>query len=142
MARSEDPVTRVYPRGTYHGPVKNGEPEGEGTLTLNNGDVYMGGFRAGLYHGPGRYTAADGSVTEGFFVDGYLKEAAPGSPARVAPDRMDYVHQDNPWDDREGIADIPLDWESQETFRKVWQADRDAFEAARKAEEEALKVWR
>lgn len=139
---SSDPATRVFPRGTYRGALKDGEPEGQGTLELNNGDVYTGSFKAGLFHGPGRYTAADGSATEGIFFEGYLKETAPGNPARVAPDRMTYVHQDNPWDDREGTADIPPDWETQETFRKVWQADMDAFEAARKAEEEALKAWR
>ncbi len=141
-ADASDPATRVFPRGTYQGALKDGEPHGQGTLTLNNGDVYTGSFKAGLFHGPGRYTAADGSVTEGVFSEGYLKESSAGTPARVAPDRLEYVHRDNSWDDREGTADIPADWESQDTFHRVWQADRDAFEAARKAEEEALKAWR
>lgn len=190
---------RIYPRGKYSGELSGGQPSGQGTITLNNGDVYVGAFRAGQFHGRGRYTALDGTVYQGEFAEGYLhgravriwpsgsryegeysegretggwftsssgtrrwvvrkddgtwevyedrrQSVSVSAPAEVStPERessLDYVHRDNPWDDRQGVADIPAEWESEALFQKVWQAEMDDFEAVRRAEEEAFKAYR
>lgn len=59
-----------FARGTYTGPLKNGEPHGSGTLALNNGDVYAGDFRQGLFHGRGTYKWKSGERFEGEFRNG------------------------------------------------------------------------
>ncbi|MDR1532983.1 MAG: protein kinase [Clostridiales bacterium] len=54
---------------TYSGKWKSGAPNGEGTLTLTNGDVYTGFFTNGKLTGTGKCAYADGSVYEGQFLD-------------------------------------------------------------------------
>jgi hypothetical protein len=59
-----------FARGTYSGPLVHGEPQGRGTLVLNNGDVYEGEFRQGEFHGSGTYIWKSGARFDGEFKDG------------------------------------------------------------------------
>ena len=56
--------------GEYEGDVKNGLPDGIGTLNLKNGDVYKGSFTKGKYDGPGTIYYKNGDRFEGEFVNG------------------------------------------------------------------------
>jgi hypothetical protein len=56
-----------FAKGTYTGELKDGEPNGKGTLKLKNGDVYIGAFVKGSFNGKGLYTWEDGSTYEGDF---------------------------------------------------------------------------
>ena len=49
----------------YVGEVKNGIPNGQGTLNFPGGDHYTGGFKAGRFDGIGTYIDADGSRKTG-----------------------------------------------------------------------------
>jgi len=190
---------RIFPRGKYTGQLAGGKPEGEGRLELNNGSVYLGFFKEGLYHGLGKYTTRDGAVYEGEFRQGYLHGRAvrtwpsgsryegeyvngresggwftgqSGSRKWVVkkidgswtvtdgpsdsdngplpPDLslgedespLEYVHRDNPWDDRVGTAYIPQNWESGDYFERVYQNEMSAFEAAQQAEQDAFEAYK
>ena len=50
-----------FSRGKYSGEIVNGEPEGQGTLFMNNGDKYEGAFSAGMFEGLGTYYWTDGT---------------------------------------------------------------------------------
>ena len=56
--------------GEYEGDVKDGLPDGIGTLNLKNGDVYKGSFNKGKYDGPGTIYYKNGDRFEGEFVNG------------------------------------------------------------------------
>jgi hypothetical protein len=55
---------------TYVGYVKDGAPEGEGTLTNTMGSEWKGNFVGGKLQGLGTYYSYDGDEYEGFFKDG------------------------------------------------------------------------
>jgi hypothetical protein len=55
----------------YSGEWKNGQPWGQGTYTLRNGDEYFGSFRAGVAEGHGRYTDTAGEIYDGVFSKGF-----------------------------------------------------------------------
>lgn len=59
-----------YARGKYSGGMIGGEPAGQGTFTLQNGDVYQGAFKNGLFEGQGVYQWKDSSVYKGLFKQG------------------------------------------------------------------------
>jgi hypothetical protein len=61
-----------FPSGDrYTGAFDGTSPDGMGTYTFANGDVYEGGMRAGKMHGPmGRYRNAAGDTYIGDHVDG------------------------------------------------------------------------
>lgn len=63
-------VTRQFSRGTYEGEVENHEPQGQGEMTMNNGDVYEGEFQEGLFHGEGEYLYSNGDKYVGHFEEG------------------------------------------------------------------------
>ncbi|MES0880540.1 MORN repeat-containing protein [Roseibium sp. SCP14] len=54
----------------YVGGWKGDLFDGEGRLTLTNGDVYSGQFRTGEFHGTGQQTLHNGEVYEGGFKNG------------------------------------------------------------------------
>jgi len=54
----------------YVGDIRNGEPNGQGTLIFPDGDKYVGKFKDGEYHGQGTYTLHDGAKYVGEFKDG------------------------------------------------------------------------
>ena len=61
--------------GTYSGELENGEPHGQGTLILDNGDVYRGRFSRGEFHGTGTYIWKNGERFEGSFEQGVFHGA-------------------------------------------------------------------
>jgi hypothetical protein len=60
----------AVPNGVYVGDVVNGEPNGSGSLTLDNSDHFTGSFVAGVKQGSGRMEyASSGIVYEGEWRD-------------------------------------------------------------------------
>lgn len=95
-----------FARGTFVGDLRNGEPHGQGTMVMRNGDRYEGqfanglfegrgvyvwqngdrfegSFRAGEMHGSGRFTLASGQVTTGEWDMGRY-QAPPAPPSATA----------------------------------------------------------
>ncbi len=59
------------PDGThYRGTLRNGKPQGQGTLTFANGDFYEGDFVNNKLTGKGTYSWATGDTYEGDFDNG------------------------------------------------------------------------
>ena len=56
----------------YVGDIRNGKPNGQGTLTYPSGDKYIGEFKDGEYHGQGTFTFNDGAKYVGEFKDGIV----------------------------------------------------------------------
>ena len=56
--------------GKYIGEIKNGKPNGTGTITSPDGKKYVGEFKDGKEHGKGTYTYPDGVKYEGEWKDG------------------------------------------------------------------------
>lgn len=56
--------------GTYTGGWSGDMPNGEGTLTLNDGSIYSGEWENGKINGQGKHKLANGDVYEGEFKDG------------------------------------------------------------------------
>ena len=63
--------------GKYIGEIKNGKPNGTGTITSPDGKKFVGEFKDGKEHGKGTYTYPDGVKYEGKFKDG--KEQGQGT---------------------------------------------------------------
>ncbi len=49
-------------KGTYIGPVRNGQPHGFGYFKYNNGNMYIGSYQAGKRNGTGNLVYSDGTV--------------------------------------------------------------------------------
>ncbi|KAJ1492523.1 hypothetical protein T484DRAFT_1770869 [Baffinella frigidus] len=65
FCRSGDYYKGTFNEGWNGSLGGRGEVEaGEGWTTFSNGDVWMGGFDAGVPHGPGTMRFADGDVSE------------------------------------------------------------------------------
>ena len=60
----------------HAGEWRAGKYSGQGTLTYNNGNVYIGSFSFGKLHGRGILTYANSDVFEGEFKEG--KRNGPG----------------------------------------------------------------
>ena len=117
-------VTVDYERGRYTGPLKEGEPAGQGRMVLNNGDTYEGEFRDGLFHGQGTYSWKDGKSYTGRFINGEMA-ASVKAPAEE-PTYME--KQDNPWNDWDGeVYGDYTEWRNRE------QSAFEAFKARDKA---------
>ncbi len=63
-----DKVT--YHGGTYVGNLKDGKPDGLGTLTYNDGRKYVGQWKDGKENGQGTYTWPEGDKFVGEFIEG------------------------------------------------------------------------
>ena len=69
-----DSITKRWPDGrVYQGAFKNDLPNGDGVLSLVNGDKYSGNFVGGLYDGSGIYTWSSGKEYLGDFTRGISK---------------------------------------------------------------------
>jgi len=67
-------INKIWPDGrVYVGTAVNDLPDGQGVLTLANGDKYKGSFSAGLYDGIGSYTWNSGKEYRGEFMRGLSK---------------------------------------------------------------------
>ena len=67
-------ITKRWPDGrVYQGAFKNDLPNGDGVLSLVNGDKYSGNFVGGLYDGSGIYTWSSGKAYIGDFTRGISK---------------------------------------------------------------------
>lgn len=155
-AARQDQVTDVpiqFARGTYRGDLLDGQPHGEGTMEMNNGDRYDGQFENGVFHGEGRYRWANQDQFEGMFRNGEMHgegtfRTAAGTtttgrwdngqlvtaPAETAPaetqqaSRRTYIRsQDSPWETWDGIVEGD--------FRAWQQQDQADFEAFRRRSE-------
>lgn len=123
-----------FARGTYTGELADGEPNGRGTMRMNNGDRYEGDFVDGLFsgngtytwvsgdryeggfahgemHGRGTYFAADGTIITGRWSEGaYQRESSnpsAGAASTTAADasRSTYIDsKDSPWETWDGIV--------------------------------------
>jgi S1-C subfamily serine protease len=79
--------TLIYANGnTYVGEFKDGNKHGQGKYSYVNGDKYVGAFREGKFHGQGTLSSTNGSY-EGEFVDGY----AEGQGTVIYPNGNKYV---------------------------------------------------
>jgi hypothetical protein len=117
-------VSVEYERGTYRGPLKEGEPSGRGVMRLNNGDLYEGDFKDGLFHGNGTYTWADGESYSGEFRRGEMLNP----PAKAAEEPSYLQRDDSPWDSWDGeVYGDYREWRSQE------ESAFEAFKARDKA---------
>ena len=56
--------------GNYVGESKNGEPNGQGTMTLSDGANYVGEFKNGKPNGQGTMTLPDGTKYSGEWKGG------------------------------------------------------------------------
>lgn len=68
VVAAEKPVE--FAKGSFSGELKNGEPDGKGTMKLANGDTYTGEFSDGTISGTGTYVWKDGTKYTGKFSDG------------------------------------------------------------------------
>ena len=109
-----------YSRGIYSGEVLAGEPEGQGTLLMNNGDKYEGAFSRGTFEGKGIYTWADGRSYRGEFHIGKIVDTA------IADKGENYLlKKDSPWETFDGIVEGDF---------SLWlQQDKDAFKEWKKS---------
>ncbi len=62
----------AFARGTYSGDLRDGEPHGQGAMTMRNGDRYEGQFVNGLFEGQGVYVWQNGDRYEGSFRSGEM----------------------------------------------------------------------
>lgn len=62
--------TIAWDEGMYTGEIKAGVPDGQGTLTWDDGTVYTGDFRVGSMTGKGTLTCPEGFTYTGDFLDG------------------------------------------------------------------------
>ena len=71
----------------YVGEWKNGEENGQGTLTFNDGRKYVGEYKNGERNGQGTYTYPDGIKYVGEYKDGEKN----GQGTTTYPDGGKYV---------------------------------------------------
>lgn len=89
-----------FSRGKYSGEIVNGEPEGQGTLIMSNGDKYEGTFSEGTFEGKGTYTWADGRSHSGEFHEGEIVDVS------IADKGENYLlKKDSPWETWDGIVE-------------------------------------
>ncbi len=107
-----------FSRGKYSGDIVNGEPEGQGTLLMNNGDKYEGSFSSGTFEGRGTYTWADGTSHTGEFHDGRIVDAASDEGENYL------LKKDSPWETWDGVVEGDFN---------LWlEKDKNAFEEWKK----------
>jgi hypothetical protein len=103
------PGTLPFSGGTFSGILRDGKPNGPGTLTLSSGDKYVGDFRDGLAVGKVVMTLSTGTII-GEFHDGKIT----GTATLTLPTGEKYVGEirDNQLTGQ-GIMTLP----SGETYR-------------------------
>lgn len=68
---TKEAMTLDEGRLQYNGNVVASKMNGQGKLTFENGDVYEGQFKNGIFNGNGTYKSASGWVYTGQFKNGY-----------------------------------------------------------------------
>ena len=68
----------------YVGEFNQGQPDGEGTLTMIDGSTYVGQFKDGKWHGEGAWTHPDGDEISGQWKEGRLHGQARWKEGRKA----------------------------------------------------------
>ena len=107
-----------FSRGKYSGEVLAGEPEGQGTLLMNNGDKYEGSFSKGTFEGQGKYTWSEGKIYTGEFHNGKIVDTI------VAQKDENYLlKKDSPWETFDGVVegDFGLWLEQDKNAFKEWK---------------------
>ncbi|RKX83126.1 MAG: hypothetical protein DRP58_09280 [Spirochaetes bacterium] len=107
-----------FSKGKYSGEVLSGEPEGQGTLIMNNGDKYEGSFSKGTFEGQGKYTWSEGKIYTGEFHNGKIVDTI------VAQKDENYLlKKDSPWETFDGIVegDFGLWLEQDKNAFKEWK---------------------
>lgn len=106
-----------FAKGYYTGEISGGEPEGYGTLEMDNGDRYEGMFLKGTFHGAGTYTWKDGQTQTGEFRHGQFHSDS--------QTRDYYINtEESPWETFDG----PVDGD----FALWYQQEQDSFEEWKK----------
>lgn len=138
-----------FSNGLYRGELSDGEPSGEGSMQMDNGDRYDGSFENGDFHGTGTYRWANGDSYEGSFRDGTMDGAGvfrtvsgeriagrwsegelvtPGQG--TARSRQTYVETaQSPWDTWDGIVEGDYyAWREEENRAfEEFKAENDAW---------------
>lgn len=117
-------VTVDYERGRYTGPIQGGEPNGRGTMRLNNGDRYEGEFKEGLFHGRGTYIWSDGGRYTGEFRNGEMVDP----PQETGKSETYLEEEDSPWEDWDGKV--------YGDFAEWREAEESAFEAFKREQQQ------
>ncbi|MCF7914967.1 MAG: C40 family peptidase [Spirochaetaceae bacterium] len=92
---SETVETVQFAHGTYSGELKNGEPHGQGTLKMNNGDVYQGEFQDGEFQNQERIST-ESSESPWDSWDGYVMGDYAAWRAEEQQSFEDWKKQNNP----------------------------------------------
>ena len=131
----------VYPGlGVYVGHFENGVPNGQGTLTYNDGGgVYTGKWKNDTFNGPGKMIYKNGDVYEGEWADnntngpgimtykdigvydGYWKD-----DQRNGPGAMTYTNGDvyvGNWDDNEKNGTGTYTFANRDVYEGEWDAN-------------------
>jgi len=130
-----------FNKGSYTGTATDNEPEGEGSMILENGDSYKGQFHNGLFHGLGEYKYSNGDVYIGAFENGresggeiVRSDGSHYKAERNAQGVLIINNRTNRDQNRVNyLIEPPTNWDD-------WiKLEMDQFEATMKAEEDALK---
>jgi len=130
-----------FNKGSYSGTASNNEPEGEGRMIMENGDVYSGQFHNGLFHGLGEYFYSNDDIYVGEFENG--RESGgdivkpDGSRYRAKRDSRGILIVNNRADTGESrinhLITPPTNWDD-------WQKyEMEQFEASKRAGREAVQ---
>jgi hypothetical protein len=101
----------------YTGLMKNGRPEGQGTLVLRAGTIYVGAWKNGLMEGRGSIKFENGDNYEGDFVAGLME----GRGRYGSADGTIYVGELKAGQ-RDGVGELTLPDGS--VFKTTWRAGR------------------
>lgn len=134
-------ITMDFNKGSYKGTAANNEPEGNGQMTLENGDVYEGQFHHGLFHGLGKYRYANGDIYEGQFENGRETGGeiirSDGSRYNAMRDTSGTLiinrKEDRSSNRKNYLLDIPTTWDDWLTY------EMEQFEASMSADREAVQ---
>jgi hypothetical protein len=131
-----------FNKGNYIGTAINNEPEGEGKMFLDNGNIYTGQFHNGLFHGLGEYRYSNGDIYVGKFENG--RESG-GEIVRSDGSRYNAVRNINGdlsinnriEKDNHRInylIETPTNWDD------WFQLEMEQFKVSRETEQDALKL--
>ncbi|MFP4268552.1 MAG: hypothetical protein ACLFQW_11200, partial [Spirochaetaceae bacterium] len=132
LVREEEALE--FSRGVYSGDLRKGEPHGNGTMKMHNGDRYRGGFKEGLFDGEGEYVWANGDRYKGSFRQGEMHGegvfvTADGEEIlREESSRRTYItSNDSPWETWDGVVEGD--------FRAWQEEEQRAYEEFRRESE-------
>jgi hypothetical protein len=140
-----------YNKGSYSGTAANSEPEGNGQMTLKNGDAYEGQFHNGLFHGIGKYRYGNGDIYVGEFENGresggeIIRSDGSRYSARRDSTGVLIINRkvDKSSDRKNYLLETPTNWDDwlkyeMEQFEASMSADRKAVQS----EAERFEEWK